>query len=127
MKARYRVNDRIEFEIEGETQKDIFGTLAQTFEIFGEDCGHCGSKDTYPKVRTTTAKQGKNKGKSFTYYEVACRECGHFLPLGQHNSDAGTLFPDRKVQDTSGELVYDKQYRGWRKSTFRKEEEEGED
>jgi hypothetical protein len=128
MKARYSPRPGVEFEIEGSTQKDIFTALAQTDEVFGErNCGVCDSSLLYFKVRNSTAKQGKNKGKTFLYFEVVCRECGCYLPLGQHNNDQGTLFPDRKIANADGEMVYDTDYRGWRKPIFRKEEKEEEE
>lgn len=125
MRARFRPNDRVEFEIEGATPKDIFTELAQTEEVFGEPyCGACESPDIYYKVRNSTAKKGKNTGKTFTYFEIVCRTCGCFLPIGQHNNDKGTLFPDRKVAGADGTPVYDTKRRGWRKSALRKDEEE---
>lgn len=126
MKARYRPRPEVEFELEGATPKDIFTLLAQTDEVFGEQmCGACESDNIYFKVRNSTAKKGKNKGKTFTYFEVVCRNCGCYLPIGQHNNDQGTLFPDRKVLDEkTGSPMYDKKYHGWRKSALRKEEEE---
>jgi hypothetical protein len=112
MKARYRPNDKIEFEIEGQAHTDLFGALAELDEVFGEPtCGNCESEDIYFRKRKVTAKEGKNKGKTFTYYEMLCRGCGHYLPYGQHR-EGGTLFPDRKI---NGE--YDKKARGWRRWT----------
>jgi hypothetical protein len=126
LRAKYRPNERVEFEVEGASHKDVFTALAQLDEVFGEpDCGACESSDIYFKVRNSTAKQGKNKGKTFTYFEHVCRSCGCFLPIGQHNNDQGTLFPDRKIANDKGEMVYDKKHRGWRKPALRKDEEEG--
>lgn len=127
MKAIYRPTERVEFHIEGETPKDIFMGLAQTHEVFGESqCGQCGSTNIHYKVRSSTAKKGKNVGKSFTYYEIACGSCQCYLAVGQHNNDKGTLFPDRKLVDDHGEYVikdgkkvFDKDYLGWRKPQFR--------
>jgi hypothetical protein len=46
MKLRYKVNDKLEFELEGEGQKEIFKELSALQEIFGEEkCGLCGSSN----------------------------------------------------------------------------------
>jgi hypothetical protein len=125
MKARRRLNNNLEIELEGEKQKDLFAELAQADEVFGESkCGWCGEGNLCFRVRNSTAKQGKNKGKTFTYFEIVCRDCGCYLPMGQHNTDAGTLFPDRKIMNENGDLVYDRENRGWRRPSVRAESEE---
>ncbi len=123
MKVRYRPNRNIEFEIEAEGQKEVFKELATTTEVFGESCcGNCESEDIYFRVRTVTAKEGKNKGKVFTYYEMVCHECGHYLPYGQHQQ-GGTLFPSRFL-GAGDDKSFDKEHRGWRKQTGFQEEED---
>ena len=43
MKLKYKVNDKLEFELEGSGQKEVFKELATIQEIFGEEsCGVCG-------------------------------------------------------------------------------------
>ena len=40
MKVKYRIGDRLEFELEGAGQKELFKELASIQEIFGEEkCG----------------------------------------------------------------------------------------
>jgi hypothetical protein len=134
VKVRFRPTEQIEFEIEGATQKDLFQALAQTNEVFGEpNCGNCGWENIYYNVRNSTAKKGKNAGKTFTYFEIVCRKCGHYLPIGQHNNDKGTLFPDRKLVDENGEYViedgkkvFDKTKKGWRKPTIGRQDHDDE-
>ena len=42
MKVKYRVGDKLEFELEGSGQKEIFKELAIIQEIFAEEkCGLC--------------------------------------------------------------------------------------
>jgi hypothetical protein len=44
MKLIYKPNAKLEFELEGSGQKEIFKELALIQEIFGEEkCGICGS------------------------------------------------------------------------------------
>lgn len=123
MKVKYRPNDRLEFEIEGTQQKELFEKLGELDEIFGEAvCGNCEDENLAFRVRKVTPKEGKNKGKTFAYYELVCRDCGHFLAFGQHQQN-GTLFPKRKIE-VDGQEVYDKERKGWR-PPLRREELEG--
>ena len=40
MKVIYNISDKLSFEVESKSQKDLFGELASIQEIFGEDkCG----------------------------------------------------------------------------------------
>ena len=36
MKASYKLSDKLQFEVEGEGQKEIFKEIASIHEIFGE-------------------------------------------------------------------------------------------
>lgn len=126
MKLNYRVNEKLSFEVDADGQKQIFEALATLDEVFGErQCGQCKNTDIYFHVRNVTAQKGKNKGKTFTYYELTCRKCGAFLPFGQH-LEGGTLYPNRKLDGEDGERVFDKDHLGWRKPNFRQEDEEEE-
>ncbi len=45
MKVKFKPNDKLEFELEGAGQKEIFKELATVQEIFSEKkCGVCGLK-----------------------------------------------------------------------------------
>lgn len=101
MRASYKVSDKLQFEVEGEGQKEIFKELAAIQEIFGETkCGVCGSENIKFVVRAVDDNE---------YYELRCMDCGAVLAFGQHKK-GGTLFPKRK--DDKGEYMPN---RGWYK------------
>lgn len=103
MKLRYKVGDRLEFELDGAGQKEIFKELAAIQEIFGEECcGLCKSKNLKFLVRNIEGND---------YFEIRCADCGAILSFGQHKK-GGTLFPKRK--DDEGNYLPN---RGWHKWT----------
>lgn len=101
MKVNYRVNSKLSFEIEAEGQKELFKSVANVQEIFGEEsCGACKSESLRFCVRNVDSND---------YYELRCLDCGAILPFGQHKK-GGTLFPKRK--DENNNWLPD---RGWYK------------
>lgn len=109
MKLRYKVNSKLEFELEGEGQKEIFKELAAVQEIFGEEkCGLCGSTNLKFVVRNVDGND---------FYELRCAECGAILAFGQHKK-GGTLFPKRK--DDEGNWLPNKGWHKWSKETENK-------
>ena len=101
MKASYKLSDKLQFEVEGEGQKEIFKEIASIQEIFGETkCGMCGSENIKFVVRVVEDNE---------YYELRCMDCGATLAFGQHKK-GGTLFPKRK--DEIGDYMPN---RGWYK------------
>jgi hypothetical protein len=53
MKVLYKANDKMQFEVEGGGQKELFKEIAQIQEIFGEDkCGMCKKDNIKLSVRT---------------------------------------------------------------------------
>ena len=101
MKASYKLSDKLQFEVEGEGQKEIFKEIASIQEIFGETkCGMCGSENIKFVVRVVEDNE---------YYELRCMDCGATLAFGQHKK-GGTLFPKRKNE--KGEYMPN---RGWYK------------
>ena len=90
MKAKYKVGDKLEFELDGAGQKELFKEIASVQEIFGEaKCGICGSENIKFVVRVVEDNE---------YYELRCLDCGAVLSYGQHKK-GGTLFPKRKDAD----------------------------
>ena len=90
MKASYKVSDTLQFEVEGEGQKEIFKELSSIQEIFGEsECGMCKNTNLRFAVRTVEDND---------YYEIRCTDCAATLSFGQHKK-GGTLFPKRKDND----------------------------
>lgn len=120
MKAKYRPNDFMEFEIESDNIKEIFSQMSTIGETFpAEPCGLCKSAETAPNVR---------KVDKYTYYELKCQKCGAKLSYGQ-NKDGVTLYP-RRIYHRDHPLVQDKKvkadermpHRGWEKFSPKIEE-----
>ena len=106
MKAKYKVGDKLEFELDGAGQKELFKEIANIQEIFGEvKCGVCGSENIKFVVRVVDDNE---------YYELRCMDCGAVLGFGQHKK-GGTLFPKRK--DGDGNWLDNK---GWYKYSPKK-------
>jgi hypothetical protein len=103
MKILYKANDKLQFELEGAGQKEVFKELATIQEIFSEDkCGLCNK---------TSIKYTCRNVEGNDYYELRCNDCGAVLSFGQHKK-GGTLFPKRK--DDDGTYLPNK---GWHKWT----------
>ena len=106
MKAKYKVGDRLEFELEGSGQKELFKEISSIQEIFGENaCGLCQSDDLRFVVRNVEDND---------YFEIRCNKCGAILSYGQHKK-GGTLFPKRKDDDGNWSKS-----NGWHKYTPKK-------
>jgi hypothetical protein len=92
MKVKYKPNSRLEFELEGAGQKEIFKELATVQEIFSEDkCGVCKKDNIKFVVRSVDGND---------YYEMRCLSCGAALAFGQHKK-GGTLFPKRRDENNN--------------------------
>jgi hypothetical protein len=104
MKVKYAVNNKLQFELEGSGQKEVFKELALIQEIFGEEaCGLCKSTNIKYIVRNVDGND---------YYELRCADCGGILSFGQHKK-GGTLFPKRK--DDEGAYLPNKGWHKWNK------------
>ena len=102
MKVVYKANDKLQFELEGSGQKEIFKELALIQEIFSEEkCGVCGKTSLRFIVRNVDGND---------YYELRCNDCGAILAFGQHKK-GGTLFPKRK--DDEGKYLPNKGWHKW--------------
>lgn len=91
MKVIYTTADkRMQVEVEGKDNKDIFSQIALFQEIYEtRRCGACDSERVQFVCREV---QGN------TYYEIKCLDCGSTLGFGQKRAD-GSLFPKRKDKD----------------------------
>lgn len=104
MKVKYKVGDKLEFELEGTGQKEVFKELALIQEIFSEEkCGLCNKSNLRFVVRNVDGND---------YYELRCIDCGAVLAFGQHKK-GGTLFPKRK--DDDGNYLPNKGWHKWNK------------
>lgn len=108
MKLRYKANNKLEFEVEGAGQKEIFKEIAAIQEIFGEDnCGMCGNNNVKFIVRSVDGND---------YFELKCCDikCGAVLSFGQHKK-GGTLFPKRK--DENNNYLPNNGWHKWKKES----------
>jgi hypothetical protein len=106
MKATYKVNSNLIFEIESKEQKGLFEELSNIQEVFGENsCGKCKSTDLQYRVR-------ENDGNKF--YEIKCKKCGARFSFGVHKQGGG-LFPKRK--DSEGKWLNSGGWLKWNAET----------
>jgi len=92
MKVKFKPSPKIEFELEGSGQKEVFKELATVQEIFSEEhCGVCKKDNIKYVVRNVDDND---------YYELRCLSCGAALSFGQHKK-GGTLFPKRKDENNN--------------------------
>jgi hypothetical protein len=126
MKATIKL-PKVEVEVEGANQKQLFAEIASAVEVFGEkSCSLCSSEDIKPVVREVP--DGKQV---FTYYEYVCNQCSAKLQLGQ-STDTTTLFPKRKLDSknrpddgkNSADCKYGK-HKGWSKEWLNHVKKEG--
>lgn len=91
MKVRYNsINGRLSVELEGDSQKEIFGELAAFQEVFEHArCGKCNQ----PNVKFVVRNVDDND-----FYEMHCLDCRARLSFGQHKK-GGSLFPSKKDKE----------------------------
>lgn len=101
MKAHYKSpNGRMVFEVEGETPKNLFRSIAELQELFEteESCGVCNSLN----IRLSHRVIDNNE-----YFGLRCA-CGAEFSFGQKRQGGG-LFPKRN--DAEGNAL---PHRGWK-------------
>lgn len=110
MKARFSTQ-LVTFELEANTQAELFKLLAETQEVFGERC--CGMCDK-GNLRFVVREVDGNH-----YHEYHCLDCNAKLSLGQSRQNKGSLFPIRKLtaqgKPSRKEGTFDTKHRGWTK------------
>jgi len=109
MRCKYLTASRqLTFEVEAETQVELFQALASIQEVFDTEsaCGVCGGKEI--RFLHRTASKGT---KTFSFHELLCKnpECRARFEFGQA-MEGGALFPHRKDKDGNY-----KPNRGWTK------------
>ncbi|HEY1494376.1 MAG TPA: hypothetical protein VGF49_07525 [Candidatus Solibacter sp.] len=90
MKALFRTaNNRVTFEVDSPTAKELFAQLASIQEVFDAErkCGmpDCGSVD----IRYATRERH-----GFEFFELQCQACRARFCYGQ-SRDGANLFPKR--------------------------------
>jgi len=109
MKLTYNTG-KMSVELEGETQRDLFGKISAFQEVFdATTCGKCGSTN----VKFIVRKVDDNE-----YYEIRCQDCGAKLAFGC-NKKGGGLFPKRK--DAGGNRLPDGGWVKWNPETQKEE------
>lgn len=96
MKCKLNVGN-LEFEIEGTDRKEIFKSIGEIQETFGQkQCGACNSPDIKYVMRTVDDNN---------YYELHCQKCRCKLEFGQ-GKGTGSLYPQRRerVKDAKGKV-----------------------
>ncbi len=111
MKVTYKTrNGKLSVELEGDSQRDIFGEISKFQEVFEEDtCGKCGSDNIRFVVRNVDDN---------LYYELRCADCGARLAFGSMKKGGG-LFPKRK--DAEGNWLPDRGWVKWNPKTEKNE------
>lgn len=104
IKLSYRT-DKMLFELEGETPKELFQDLAEVQSVFEADkaCGKCNNTNLQFRVRTT---------QDGTFYEMLCMACTAALTFGQRRD--GGLYPKRK--DSEGMTLANRGWKTWGKA-----------
>ena len=101
---------KITAEIEGDSVRDVFESISQVQEVFGENCcGKCGNDDVKFVVRTVDENN---------YYEIRCNSCKAKLAFGADKKGGG-LFPKRK--DPDGNWLPDNGWMKWNPKTNQNE------
>ena len=111
MKVTYQTkNGRLNVELEGDSQRDIFGEIAKFQEVFEEGvCGKCDSDNIRFVVRNVDDN---------LYHELRCTGCSAKLSFGSHKKGGG-LFPKRK--DGDGNWLSDRGWLKWNSKTEKNE------
>ena len=121
MKAHLRCGG-LTFEVEGQSQKELFKNLATLQEVFAETtCGVCEQNDVRFVVRTVDGND---------YHEIVCQNpsCRAKLAFGQSKKVPGMLFPIRRLTKEGRPSRKDGEYtktNGWTK--FRGQSVENDD
>ena len=110
MKVLYTTRDgRLTFELEGQTQAELFEKLAQTQEIFeNRRCTKFGEESD--EVNFVVREVDGNKFYELQYAGENPKLWGCRKSFGQSKQNKGQLFPHRKGED--GEFLPDN---GWMK------------
>jgi len=108
MQIQFQLNPQMLVTVEGDTQRDLWESIARTQEVFGNSvCKKCGCTELQYVVRVD---KDDNK-----YYELHCTNlsCRAKLSFGCYKKGGG-LFPKRQGEDKEGNKTWLKNG-GWLK------------
>ncbi|NHZ85786.1 MAG: hypothetical protein GWP19_07885 [Planctomycetia bacterium] len=81
MKVKIKIgNSQLEFE--GTEATEVLKDAAAFTQV--KSCGICKNDNIALNYRDVTAKQGKNIGKHYDFYEAICLDCRAKMKLGQY-------------------------------------------
>lgn len=105
MKAIFKVNEQLSFEINNEDEKEVFKELAHISEIFT----HTKDPDGNPAVFSVRVATDA-KGKKYDYYEmISTKNRRVKMAFGTLDDGTGRLFPkhidDDKLKEANLERV----------------------
>lgn len=112
MKATFKVNNDLTFEVEEKSMNEVFEQLAEIRDVFGTKvCGKCKKENTKFSVRDIEGSK---------FYEQHCTECHARLIFGLHVKGGklypktrwGSLSPGEQVTRTDEKKFAD-QHNGW--------------
>jgi RNase P subunit RPR2 len=85
MKANVKVNNELSFQVEAETEEEVFKQVARVQEIFQHQaCGKCGS----PNVKFVCRHDSSEND----WLEVVCQDCRAKLIFGR-TKKGGQIYP----------------------------------
>ena len=91
MKARLKATDELWFEVDGETEEELFKQISRVQEVFQHQaCGACGSTHVKFVCRLDSSDND--------WIEIVCQSCRAKLIFGRTKKDQ-SLFPRRKDVD----------------------------
>ena len=89
MKIKINIG-KSQLEIEGSTMPELFKKAAAFTQA--SNCGLCKSEKIAMNYKKVTAKEGKNAGKTFEFYQMMCMDCKAVMTFGQYNGENGSFF-----------------------------------
>jgi len=93
MKARVKASNDLWFEVDAETEEDLFKQTARIQEVFQhESCGQCGSQNVKFVCRFDSSEND--------WLEVVCQECRAKVVFGR-TKKGGQIYPKIRWEQLS--------------------------
>lgn len=115
IKALVKVTNQLTFQVEGETEKELFTDIARVQEVFNHNkCGKCGNTN----VKYVCRKDSDNND----WLEIVCQDfkCRAKLTYGVTKTE-GQVFPrvrwnnlsETNQENRKDEKAYADEHKGW--------------